>query len=108
MKATLTFDIDIDPEVGAASFVTALNALLASSRSQLTLEDVGEISVGRVELLDAEIENFYPDVDAINVTVGDLAVNISRDEHGDTHVAVIAPETRTDLVLGQEGETQKA
>jgi hypothetical protein len=58
-------------------------------------------------MIDAKIENHYPDMDAVTVTVGDIKVHISRDEDGDTHVAVIAPETRTDLVLGQEGETQK-
>jgi hypothetical protein len=109
MKATLTIEIEFDPEVtDDESVASALDTLLETAMSTPEIfEEYGNPTVGEFLILDAKVENFYPDVDAINVTVGDINVNVSRDEHGDTHVAVVAPETRTDLVLGQEGETQK-
>ena len=109
MKATFTVEVEFDPEItDDESIATALDRLMETILCTPGIfDDYGNPTVGEFYPLDAKVENFHPDVDAINVTIGDIKVNISRDEHGDTHVAVVAPETRTDLVLGQEGETQK-
>ena len=108
MKATFTVEVDFDPEItDNESIATALDRLLETAMSTPDIfEEYGNPTVGEFLILDAKVENFFPDADGINVTIGDITVHVSRDEHGDTHLAIVAPETRTDLVLGQESETQ--
>ena len=50
-----------------------------------------------------KLENFHPDPDnLVRVTVGDTYVSVSRDEHGDVHVAVVSSEDQAEVVLGKE------
>ena len=60
---------------------------------------------------DIFINNYYPDHDAIHIEDTDdkWGVTISRSEDGEVSVTVVDKEehTRVDLILGQDGLTQR-
>ena len=107
-KTTLTLSVEYDPEVtDPESLACALDRVMGTALSTPDLlDEYGNPHVGDFYLLDANVSNF-PETNGIHVTVSDVTVHVHRDKHGDVHVAVAAPETREDLVLGKEGSTQR-
>jgi hypothetical protein len=58
---------------------------------------------------EAKLTNFFPDMDAILIEVGDYRINVDRDEYGDVIVTLLdtvegAEET---CILGREGSSTK-
>jgi len=103
---TLALAVNYDPE---ATTPEALSKSLNMVLGTLTLDDQGRPALGTVEPLDAAVENFAPDMDVIHVTIGDIRIVVERNENGETEITVHNTEegTHLDLVLGQEGETQR-
>lgn len=108
---TLTVAVNYDPELtDADSIAAALDTLMETALDTPdVLDEVGNPAVGAFYPIDAKVENFAPDMDAVNVTIGDIRIVVERNENGETEITVHNTEegTHTDLILGQEGETQR-
>jgi len=58
---------------------------------------------------DITVENYYPDSDTITITQTNWHISVWRDSYGEIHINVVdnTDNTQMDLILGQEGYTQK-